>query len=62
VVLSKFGKLETSGGGLAAAFRAGTAAGKPVVTTVSLGTLPASTERRKRGLIVWISWNFLSSG
>ena len=35
VVLSKFGKLEAAGGGLAPAFRAAIAAGKPVLTTVS---------------------------
>lgn len=35
VVLSKFGKLEALGGGLAAAFRAAIAAGVPVLTTVS---------------------------
>ena len=35
VVLSKFGKLEAAGGGLAPAFAAAIAAGKPVLTTVS---------------------------
>ena len=35
VVLSKFGKLEAGGGGLAPAFAAVIAAGKPVLTTVS---------------------------
>ncbi|HEY5301711.1 MAG TPA: DUF2478 domain-containing protein [Acetobacteraceae bacterium] len=35
VVLSKFGKLEAARGGLAAAFEAAIAAGKPVLTTVS---------------------------
>jgi uncharacterized protein DUF2478 len=35
VVLSKFGKLEAAGGGLAPAFVAALAAGKPVLTTVS---------------------------
>jgi len=35
VVLSKFGKLEAAGGGLAPAFRAAIAAGKPLLTTVS---------------------------
>lgn len=35
VVLSKFGKLEATGGGLAPAFAAAIAAGKPVLTTVS---------------------------
>ncbi len=35
VVLSKFGKLEAQHGGLAAAFDAAFAAGKPVLTTVS---------------------------
>lgn len=35
VVLSKFGKLEASGGGLAPAFEAAIAAGKPLLTTVS---------------------------
>jgi hypothetical protein len=35
VVLSKFGKLEAQGGGLAAAFQAAIAAGVPVLTTVS---------------------------
>lgn len=35
VVLSKFGKLEAAGGGLAAAFIAAIAADKPVVTTVA---------------------------
>lgn len=35
VVLSKFGKLEAGGGGLAPAFRAAIAAGKPLLTTVS---------------------------
>lgn len=35
VVLSKFGKLEAAGGGLAPAFTAAFAAGKPVLTTVS---------------------------
>lgn len=35
VVLSKFGKLEAQGGGLAAAFKAAIAAGVPVLTTVS---------------------------
>jgi hypothetical protein len=35
VVLNKFGKLEAMGEGLAPAFRAGIAAGKPVLTTVS---------------------------
>jgi hypothetical protein len=35
VVLSKFGKLEAAGGGLAPAFTAPIAAGKPVLTTVS---------------------------
>jgi len=35
VVLSKFGKLETTGGGLFAAFEAARAAGRPILTTVS---------------------------
>ena len=35
VVLSKFGKLEAAGGGLAPAFRAAAEAGKPVLTSVS---------------------------
>jgi hypothetical protein len=35
VVLSKFGKLETLGEGLAPAFKAAFSAGKPVLTTVS---------------------------
>lgn len=35
VALSKFGKLEAVGGGLAPAFAAAIAAGKPVLTTVS---------------------------
>ncbi|MGD9510726.1 MAG: DUF2478 domain-containing protein [Geminicoccaceae bacterium] len=35
VVLSKFGKLEATGGGLAPAFAAAIAAGKPVLTTAS---------------------------
>lgn len=35
VVLSKFGKLEAAGGGLAPAFATAIAAGKPVLTTVS---------------------------
>lgn len=35
VVLSKFGKLEAARGGLAPAFEAAIAAGKPVLTTVS---------------------------
>ena len=35
VVLSKFGKLEATGGGLASAFAAAIAADKPVLTTVS---------------------------
>ncbi|MGH7154112.1 MAG: DUF2478 domain-containing protein [Acetobacteraceae bacterium] len=35
IVLSKFGKLEAAGGGLAPAFRAAIAAGKPLLTTVS---------------------------
>lgn len=35
VVLSKFGKLEAARGGLAAAFEAAIAAGKPLLTTVS---------------------------
>lgn len=35
VVLSKFGKLEAAGGGLAPTFRAALAAGKPLLTTVS---------------------------
>lgn len=35
VVLSKFGKLEASGSGLAKAFKAAIAAGKPILTTVS---------------------------
>jgi hypothetical protein len=35
LVLSKFGKLEAAGGGLALAFAAAIAAGKPVLTTVS---------------------------
>lgn len=35
VALSKFGKLEAAGGGLAPAFAAAIAAGKPVLTTVS---------------------------
>ncbi len=35
VVLSKFGKLEAAGGGLAPAFEAAMSAGKPVLTTVS---------------------------
>lgn len=35
VVLSKFGKLEAAGGGLAPAFAAAIAAGKPVLTTAS---------------------------
>jgi nucleoside-triphosphatase THEP1 len=35
VVLSKFGKLETMGGGLARAFEAAIAADKPLLTTVS---------------------------
>jgi len=35
VVLSKFGKLEATGGGLAPAFAAAIAAGKPILTTVS---------------------------
>lgn len=35
VVLSKFGKLEAAGGGLAPAFAAALAANKPVLTTVS---------------------------
>ncbi len=35
VVLSKFGKLEAAGSGLAPAFAAAIAAGKPVLTTVS---------------------------
>lgn len=35
VVLSKFGKLEAARGGLAPAFKAAIAAGKPVLTTVS---------------------------
>lgn len=35
VILSKFGKLEASGAGLAKAFKAAVAAGKPVLTTVS---------------------------
>lgn len=35
VVLSKFGKLEATGGGLAPAFAAAMAGGKPVLTTVS---------------------------
>ncbi|HEX5999181.1 MAG TPA: DUF2478 domain-containing protein [Hyphomicrobiaceae bacterium] len=35
VVLSKFGKLEASGGGLVPAFTAAQAAGKPVLTAVS---------------------------
>lgn len=35
VILSKFGKLEASGSGLAKAFKAAVAAGKPVLTTVS---------------------------
>jgi len=35
VVLSKFGKLEAVGGGLAPAFAAAIAAGKPVLTTIS---------------------------
>ncbi len=35
VVLSKFGKLEAAGGGLAPAFQAAIAAGKPLLTTVS---------------------------
>lgn len=35
VVLSKFGKLEAAGGGLAPTFAAAIAAGKPVLSTVS---------------------------
>jgi hypothetical protein len=35
VVLSKFGKLEAAGGGLAPAFVAAIAAGKPLLTTIS---------------------------
>jgi hypothetical protein len=35
VILSKFGKLEAQGQGLAAAFQAAAAAGKPILTTVS---------------------------
>lgn len=35
VVLSKFGKLEAAGGGLAPVFAAAIAAGKPVLTSVS---------------------------
>lgn len=35
VILSKFGKLEASGAGLAKAFKVAMAAGKPVLTTVS---------------------------
>lgn len=35
VILSKFGKLETMGGGLARAFEAAIAADKPLLTTVS---------------------------
>jgi hypothetical protein len=35
VILSKFGKLEASGSGLAKAFKAAMAAGKPILTTVS---------------------------
>lgn len=35
VVLSKFGKLEAQGGGLAPAFLAAMAAGKPILTSVS---------------------------
>lgn len=35
VVLSKFGKLEAGGEGLAAAFKTAIAAGKPILTTVS---------------------------
>jgi nucleoside-triphosphatase THEP1 len=35
VILNKFGKLEASGNGLAAAFAAAIAAGKPLLTTVS---------------------------
>ena len=41
VVLSKFGKLEGLGLGLAAAFQAAIAAGKPVLTTVSDRNRPA---------------------
>jgi nucleoside-triphosphatase THEP1 len=41
VVLSKFGKLETMGGGLARAFEAAIAADKPLLTTVSEKQLEA---------------------